>query len=104
LNLAMNAIEASNPGARVQLRGRRAGNQVLIDVENGNGPIAPSVAACVFEPFFTTRPSGTGLGLAIARNIVIAHGGELALTHNDAETIRFTASLPIGTNDEGGAP
>jgi signal transduction histidine kinase len=104
LNLAMNAIEASNPGARVQLRGRRAGNQVLIDVDNGNGPIAPSVAACVFEPFFTTRPSGTGLGLAIARNIVIAHGGELALTHNDAETIRFTVSLPIGINDEGGAP
>lgn len=102
LNLAMNALEASHPGGKILLRGRHAGDQVCIDVENGNGPITPEVAACVFEPFFTTRLTGTGLGLAIARNIVVGHGGELALTRNDAETIRFTVTLPVGTMGEGG--
>jgi len=101
LNLAMNAIDASTNGSRVVLRGRCERERIVIDVENGNGPIPQSAVACIFEPFFTTRSGGTGLGLAIARNIVIAHGGELALTRNDEEMIRFTISLPIGTGGKG---
>ena len=31
----------------------------------------------LFEPFFTTRSEGTGLGLAIAREIAMAHHGQL---------------------------
>jgi len=102
LNLAMNALEASAENGKVLLRGRAATNQIFIDVENGNGPIPDAVAACIFEPFYTTRSSGTGLGLAIARNIVLAHGGELTLSRNDAELIRFTISLPLTMVEEGG--
>ncbi len=94
LNLAMNAVEASRPGGTVTLRGRRSGRQVQIEIENANGPIPAVTVARIFEPFFTTRASGTGLGLAIARNIAIAHGGDLVLTQNDAEAIRFVLSLP----------
>ena len=101
LNLTMNALEASSPNGRITVRGRSAASQLFIDVENGNGPIPDVVAACIFEPFYTTRPSGTGLGLAIARNIVLAHGGDLTLSRNDAELIRFTISLPSTRNDEG---
>ena len=100
LNLAMNAVEASQPGAAVFLRGRREGAQVHIEIENGNGPIPAAAVACIFEPFFTTRPSGTGLGLAIARNIVLAHGGDLALARNEAEAIRFVLSLPLSQAGE----
>jgi signal transduction histidine kinase len=101
LNLAMNAIEASVPGATVKLRGKGEGRRVIIEVENGNGPIPAAAVACIFEPFFTTRPEGTGLGLAIARNIAVAHGGDLTLARNDAETIRFALSLPAGSSGEG---
>ena len=100
LNLAMNAVEASQPGAAVFLRGRREGAQVHIEIENGNGPIPAAAVACIFEPFFTTRPSGTGLGLAIARNIVLAHGGDLALARNETEAIRFVLSLPLSQAGE----
>ncbi|HZP06521.1 MAG TPA: ATP-binding protein [Terracidiphilus sp.] len=93
LNLAMNAVEASLPGGAVILRGRRGDGQVLVEIENGNGPIPAAAVACIFEPFFTTKPSGTGLGMAIARNIVMAHGGDLVLEQNDAEAIRFVLSL-----------
>ena len=42
------------------------------------GPgLAPEALAHLFEPFFTTKPDGTGLGLAIAREIALAHRGEL---------------------------
>lgn len=94
LNLAMNAVEASQPGSTVTLRGRHDDERVYVEVENGNGPIPAATVACMFEPFFTTKPSGTGLGLAITRNIVLAHGGDIVLAQNDAETIRFDLWLP----------
>jgi signal transduction histidine kinase len=94
LNLVMNAIDASLPGGTVSLRGLRRNSQILVEIENGNGPIPASTVACIFEPFFTTKPGGTGLGMAIARNIVIAHGGDIVLAKNDAQQIRFVLSIP----------
>jgi signal transduction histidine kinase len=93
LNLVMNAIEASLAGGTVSLRGLRTDSQIQVEIENGNGPISASTVACIFEPFFTTKPHGTGLGMAIARNIVIAHGGDIVLAQN-AQRIRFVLSLP----------
>jgi signal transduction histidine kinase len=97
LNLAMNAVEASAPGGSVFMRGRRDGVQIIIEVENGNGPIPAATVPYIFEPFFTTKASGTGLGMGIARNIAIAHGGDIVLAQNDAQAIRFILSLPAGT-------
>ena len=42
------------------------------------GPgLAPEALEHLFEPFYTTKAEGTGLGLAIAREIALAHRGEL---------------------------
>ena len=41
------------------------------------GPRAPKSLGHLFEPFFTTKAEGTGLGLAIAREIALAHRGDL---------------------------
>ncbi len=48
----------------------------------------------IFEPFFTTKPRGTGLGLAIARTIARSQGGDVTLTANGPECIRFSVNLP----------
>ena len=96
LNLAMNAVEASAPGGTVFLRGRRADSRLILEIENGNGPIPASTVPYIFEPFFTTKLGGTGLGMGIARNIVLAHGGDIVLAQNDAQAIRFVLSLPAG--------
>jgi signal transduction histidine kinase len=94
LNLVKNAIEASAPGGIVFVRGRRQGDRIRVDIENSNGPMPHDTAERVFEPFFTTKPSGTGLGLAIARNIVRGHGGELSLSCNQPDSVRFSITLP----------
>ena len=91
----MNAIEASPAGANVTIRGRLDRANVLIDVENDHGPIPSEAIGRIFEPFFTTKPSGTGLGLAIARGIVLGHQGDLTLSRNQADLVRFTISLPV---------
>jgi signal transduction histidine kinase len=96
LNLAMNAVEASAPGGSVFLRGRREGVRNIIEIENENGPIHAATVPYIFEPFFTTKSGGTGLGMGIARNIILAHGGEIVLAQNDAQAIRFVVSLPAG--------
>ncbi len=97
LNLVMNAIEASPPGASVALYGKQDNGLITVDVENAHGPIPRETVERVFEPFFTTKPAGTGLGLAIARNIARGHGGELVLSRNEAQSVRFSITLPAYT-------
>ena len=92
LNVMQNAIEATPPGEAIavtvvqQARGVEAGLEVTV-TDRGNG-ISPAHLPHVFEPFFTSgKPRGTGLGLAICRNILDAHGGDIAL---DSELGRGT--------------
>lgn len=84
LNVIQNAIEATPPGGTISLalglqtRRTEAGIEVTV-TDRGQG-ISPAHLPHVFEPFFTSgKPRGTGLGLAICRNILDAHGGDLAL-------------------------
>ncbi len=92
LNVLQNAIEASPSGGTIavtlvqQARGVEPGLEVTV-ADRGTG-ISPTHLPHVFEPFFTSgKPQGTGLGLAICRNILEAHGGEIAL---DSEVGRGT--------------
>jgi signal transduction histidine kinase len=95
LNLVKNAIEASEAGQTVTLRGILTGRgTVWLEVHN-RGPAIPGQSLRqIFEPFFTTKRQGTGLGLAIARNIARAHGGDLFLRVNEAGCVCFTLELP----------
>jgi signal transduction histidine kinase len=94
LNLVMNAIDASPPLATVILSGKEVAGRVLIEVENLGDAIAPDQMGRIFEPFFTTKPRGTGLGLAIARSIARSQGGDITLTANGPERVRFSVNLP----------
>ncbi len=92
LNVLQNAIEASPSGGTItvtlvqQDHGVEPGLEVTV-ADRGTG-ISPTHLPHVFEPFFTSgKPRGTGLGLAICRNILEAHGGEIAL---DSEVGRGT--------------
>jgi PAS domain S-box-containing protein len=92
LNVLQNAIEASPSGGTItvtlvqQDHGVERGLEVTV-ADRGTG-ISPTHLPHVFEPFFTSgKPRGTGLGLAICRNILEAHGGEIAL---DSEVGRGT--------------
>ncbi len=95
LNLATNAIDAAPPGSVITLGAEPdAAGEVVLFVANRGAPIPPEVSARLFEPFFTTKPRGTGLGLPIARKIARAHGGDLLLTHNEPDQVRFSLILP----------
>ncbi|WP_028239830.1 sensor histidine kinase [Stutzerimonas azotifigens] len=64
----------------VSTRQLEDGTPEVVIEDNGCG-ISETDLPRVFDPFFTTRPvgSGTGLGLTVARDILIAHRGEVLL-------------------------
>ena len=94
LNLVINGMEASREGGAIFVRASHDEGVIRMEVENSNGPIPSATAARIFEPFFTTKPAGTGLGLAIARNIARGHGGELILSRNEPDAVRFSLTVP----------
>ena len=64
-------------GDRVELRLRREGEQMIIDITD-TGVGLPEDRERLTEPYMTTRVRGTGLGLAIVKKIVEEHCGEIA--------------------------
>ena len=86
-NIVKNAVEAiemrknrrehSLAGDRIDLRLRKDGEQLVVDVfDTGIG--LPEDRERLTEPYMTTRVRGTGLGLAIVKKIVEEHMGEIA--------------------------
>ncbi|MBZ8133826.1 histidine kinase [Afifella sp. IM 167] len=101
LNLARNAQQAltsDESGAvirRLWVEGERQGTVAHLRVCD-TGPGLPKKAKdALYEPFKgSARPGGVGLGLAIAREIVIAHGGELRLIERPGAGAVFEIVLP----------
>jgi two-component system, NtrC family, sensor histidine kinase HydH len=95
LNLVLNAIDACRCGDSVSLKAENnAGALIRIDVIDPVGPIPCDIVGRIFEPLFTTKQGGNGLGLAIARNIVRAHGGDIAIKINEPGLVCFSIEIP----------
>jgi signal transduction histidine kinase len=94
VNLAKNAVQVSQQGQRVGLRGRRDAECYVIEVRDEGPGIAPDVQPRVFEPFFTTKEKGTGLGLPLAKKLAEAHRGSLTLESKPGATC-FRLTLPL---------
>jgi len=83
-NLIDNAVRYGG-AARVSLTDR-AGEWIVTIADEGPG-IPPDLFEQAFEPFQRLESSrnretgGTGLGLSIARDIVLAHGGQISLAN-----------------------
>ena len=79
-NLLSNAIRHTPSGGTVKVGVSSANDQVTITVTDTGEGIPPDLLAHVFERFAKgPNSTGSGLGLAIARDVVKAHGGEVAV-------------------------
>ena len=92
VNLLRNAAEAG--AHRVRVLVRQTGPIVLDIADDGPG-LPEAVRADLFHPFAgSIRREGTGLGLAIARDLMVAHGGDIALVETGAAGTIFRLTLP----------
>jgi PAS domain S-box-containing protein len=93
-NLVGNAVQHSDGEVTVSLSGQ--GEFVTLQTHNGGPPIPPEVLAHIFEPGRRgdARSGGLGLGLFIAQQIVLAHGGTIAVASREGDGTTFTVTLP----------
>jgi heavy metal sensor kinase len=84
-NLITNAIKYNEPDGRISLTLMATDKQVLFTICNTGPGIPFAEQPRIFDRFYRvgraggSRADGLGLGLSLAREIVRAHGGELAL-------------------------
>ena len=65
----------------------------MIDIADDGPGLPEAVRADLFRPFAgSMRRGGTGLGLAIARDLMVAHGGDIELVETGpaGTTFRLT--------------
>jgi signal transduction histidine kinase len=93
-NLMRNAAEA---GARsVSISAHYYSPTIAIEVTDDGPGLPDKVRADLFRPFAgSTRRGGTGLGLAIARDLMVAHGGDIELLATGAAGTTFRLTLRL---------
>jgi two-component system osmolarity sensor histidine kinase EnvZ len=68
---------------------------VYVTVDDNGPGIPEDRRESVFRPFESDHAGGTGLGLTIARDIVRAHGGDIALEDSPMGGLRARVRLPV---------
>lgn len=109
LNLLTNAITHAPGTERIDVCVRREGGEAIIEVRDNGPGIAAAELPHVFSRFYQTRQrreggGGLGLGLFIAREIVVAHGGAIAVDSIKGQGATFTVRLPLDLSPDGAAP
>jgi signal transduction histidine kinase len=97
INLVQNALDASPPGAAVEIEAEPldgGGARVRV-LDRGRG-VEPGLGPQVFSPGVTTKPGGSGLGLTIARALARQHGGDVSLAPRPGGGTAAEVRLPGG--------
>lgn len=89
-NVIRNALEAGQPGDRVEVRTEADTTHARVIVTDRGRGMTAEENTYLFDPFYTTRPAegGTGLGLSISHGIITDHGGVI---HVDSQVGRGTS-------------
>jgi len=98
VNLLTNAAKFSPVGTRIDVRGRIAGDRVVLEVVDRGDGIAAEEHDRIFDRFYRvgvggSRRPGTGVGLAIVKEFVEAQGGQVAVRSATGEGSAFTITL-----------
>ncbi|WP_026693114.1 sensor histidine kinase [Peribacillus kribbensis] len=88
---------------RISLYSRLSHQQLLVEIRNTGGGIAPDVLPHIWERFYTEESSRSshrersGLSLAITRQLVGLMGGSIEAASTSEEAI-FTFQIPVKTD------
>ncbi|HEX7777976.1 MAG TPA: ATP-binding protein, partial [Vicinamibacterales bacterium] len=99
-NLVLNAVQASDEPAPVDVSGRVEGGGYRVEVADRGPGIPDADLSRIFERFYrvdrsrSRDPGGTGLGLSIVRHLVELHGGRVTAANRPGGGAMFTLRLP----------
>jgi signal transduction histidine kinase len=111
LNLIQNALVHTPPGTAVDVRARREGNYVVLEVTDEGPGIPAELRDRIFDRFVrgtgdraSNNGSGSGLGLSIVRAVAESLGGSVEVGESDAGGARFTVRIPAAGTKPDAAP
>ena len=101
-NIVSNAIKFTPTGGKISIDVRLESGQLCIQVADTGPGIPLNEQEKIFQPFIRGSQGrriveGMGLGLSIAREIIVAHGGEIRLESTPGTGSRFTLQVPVDT-------
>lgn len=103
LNVLSNAIKYTPEKGKISVYIGRSFSQVYVKISDTGIGIPKESLDRVFERFYridkarTREQGGSGLGLAISKEIVEAHGGEIAISSEFGVGTEVTVRLPVNT-------
>lgn len=101
LNLLDNAVKYGPTGQSVRVDLGLENGSAIISVEDQGPGIPASAREKVWQPYWRlprereSAVGGSGIGLAVVRELVIAHGGSVAVTEGPSGGARFVVRLPV---------
>ncbi len=96
-NIIDNTVAATDGQGTITISTRPDDDRLVVKFADNGGGISEEDLACIFEPFFSTKPQGAGTGLGLDtvwRIVTEEHHGTIEVTSQPGETV-FTISLPI---------
>ncbi len=95
-NLTQNALKYSKPTGKIALRSGDSGGNVIIEVEDECGGIAPHNIENIFKPFASGGfdQSGLGLGLTIVQRAIFLLQGKISVRNNPGSGCAFLIEIP----------
>jgi two-component system sensor histidine kinase KdpD len=98
-HLLDNSLKYSPPGSPIHIGGRLGDGKVILFLADKGKGIREEEQKKIFEKFYRGKSQrhlqGTGMGLPIVREILHAHGEDIALTSSPEQGTEFSFGLPI---------
>lgn len=99
-NLVINALVHNPPTTKVIVSVLKEKENIYISVRDNGIGISEAEQAELFTRYYRgtntkEKTEGSGLGLAIAKQIIVLHGGEIAVKSKIGEGTEFSIRLPV---------
>jgi two-component system, OmpR family, sensor histidine kinase KdpD len=95
-----NAIKYSPPRSPIRITAEVSGANVIVRIHNSGESLSKPEQMRIFDKFYRGihvrhKVAGTGMGLSIARDILVAHGGDIRLNGGNETGTEFVMTLPM---------